>query len=58
MSKLHIQRWWSKKVDKSWSDIVRELYDWYGTNSLPHTNNKLIKQRLCKRIYRKNRREK
>lgn len=58
MSKLHIQRWWSKRIEKSWSDIARQLYDWYGDDGLRHTDNWLIKQRICKRIYRENRRKK
>lgn len=55
MSKLHIKRWWSKRVTKSWSDIARENYEFYGTTSNPyHTDNKLIRKRIAKHIFREN----
>ena len=56
MSKLHLKRWWSKRVDHSWSDIARKEYElWNG--KIPMHRAKIIRERIAKRIYRENKKK-
>lgn len=66
MSKLHLKRWWGKRVsDKSWSEIARKQYSYveialvtdedvkYYLDRLHNgCYNKIVKERIAKRLSR------
>ena len=59
MSKLHLKRWWSKRIDFSWSETARKefKYVYAGMTEgeaiellISKPRNQLIKNRIAKRI--------
>jgi hypothetical protein len=56
VSKLHLKRWWSKRVDYSWSEIARKEFEFCGGKAPTHRT-KIIRERIAKRIYRENKKK-
>lgn len=54
MSKVRIKRWHGKRVEFSWSDIARHEFELYGEENPMYWGAKIIRERIAKRIYRKN----
>ena len=43
MSKMHLKRWWNKRIDFSWSEVARHRYQIYLENELKNEDiNKLV----------------